>query len=196
MGRLPVITTLHALDKEQLVRILTEPKNALVKQYQKLLEYDMVDLEFEPEALEAAADKAIERGIGARGLRAVLEEVMTQVMYDVPSDPTIAKVTITAESVTEHAPPEIEHDPSRTQRPRLGGASLRAEQGGPRPRGTYPETPDPERRAGCGAAAGSPRFRLAFLPLREVNAMRKYHCDHAGSGPAGADGFPQYAAPL
>ena len=72
VGRLPVITTLNALDKDQLVRILTEPKNALVKQYQKLLEYDMVDLEFEPQALEAAADKAIERGIGARGLRAVL----------------------------------------------------------------------------------------------------------------------------
>ena len=112
------------------MRILTEPKNALVKQYQKLLEYDMVDLEFEPSALEEAAEKAIERGIGARGLRAVLEEVMTQIMYDVPSDPTIAKVTITAESVRDHQPPAIEYDPDRTQRPRLGGASLRAEKGG------------------------------------------------------------------
>ena len=130
VGRLPVITTLNALDKDQLVRILTEPKNALVKQYQKLLEYDMVDLEFEPQALEAAADKAIERGIGARGLRAVLEEVMTQVMYDVPSDPTISKVTITAESVKDHKAPAIEHNPERTQRPRLGSASLRAEKGG------------------------------------------------------------------
>ncbi|MBS5135944.1 MAG: ATP-dependent Clp protease ATP-binding subunit ClpX [Oscillospiraceae bacterium] len=130
VGRLPVITALQALNKEQLVQILTEPKNALVKQYQKLLEYDMVDLEFRPEALEAAADKAIARGIGARGLRAVLEEVMTQVMYDVPSDPTIAKVTITAESVRDHVPPAVEHDPERTERPRLGSAELRAEQGG------------------------------------------------------------------
>ncbi|MGN8874400.1 ATP-dependent Clp protease ATP-binding subunit ClpX [Pseudoflavonifractor sp. HCP28S3_F10] len=130
VGRLPVITALQALNKEQLVRILTEPKNALVRQYQKLLEYDMVDLEFQPEALEAAADKAIERGIGARGLRAVLEEVMTQVMYDVPSDPTISKVTITDESVRDRVPPVIEHDPDRTERPRLGSAALRSEQGG------------------------------------------------------------------
>ena len=90
----------------------------------------MVDLEFQPEALEAAADKAIERGIGSRGLRAVLEEVMTQVMYDVPSDPTISKVTITDESVRDHVPPAIEHDPDRTERPRLGSAALRSEQGG------------------------------------------------------------------
>ncbi len=130
VGRLPVITALQALSREQLVQILTEPKNALVKQYRKLLEYDMVDLEFQPKALEAAADKAIERGIGARGLRAVLEEVMTQVMYDVPSDPTISKVTITEESVRDHVPPTVEHDPERTERPRLGGAGLRAEQGG------------------------------------------------------------------
>ncbi len=135
VGRLPVLTTLNALNKEQLVRILTEPKNALVKQYQKLLEYDMVDLDFEPGALEQAAEKAIERGIGARGLRAVLEEVMTQVMYDVPSDPTIARVTITTESIRDHVPPEVEHDPSRTERPRLGSAALRAEQGGAAPRG-------------------------------------------------------------
>ena len=135
VGRLPVITTLNALDKDQLVRILTEPKNALVKQYQKLLEYDMVDLTFDTAALEAAADKAIERGIGARGLRAVLEEVMTQVMYDVPSDPTITKVTITAESVKDHAAPTVEHDPERTNRPRLGGASLHAEHGGKAPKG-------------------------------------------------------------
>ena len=135
VGRLPIITALKALDKEQLVQILTQPKNALVKQYQKLMEYDMVDLEFEPAALEAAADKAIEREIGARGLRAVLEEVMTQVMYDVPSGPTIAKVTITAESVRDHVPPQVEHDPKRTERPRLGGAALRSEQGGTPARG-------------------------------------------------------------
>lgn len=130
VGRLPVITALQSLNKEQLVRILTEPKNALVKQYVKLMEYDNVDLTFDPTALEAAADKAIERGIGARGLRAVLEEVMTQVMYDVPSDPTIAKVNITEESVKERTMPTIEHDPERKERPRLGSASLRSEKGG------------------------------------------------------------------
>ena len=135
VGRLPVITTLNALDKGQLVRILTEPKNALVKQYQKLLEYDMVELDFDTQALEAAADRAIERGIGARGLRAVLEEVMTPLMYEVPSDPTITRVTITAESVKEHVSPAGEHDPDRTQRPRLGGAALHAEQGGVSPKG-------------------------------------------------------------
>ncbi|MEO2777348.1 ATP-dependent Clp protease ATP-binding subunit ClpX, partial [Flavonifractor plautii] len=135
VGRLPVITTLNALDKGQLVRILTEPKNALVKQYQKLLEYDMVELDFDTQALEAAADRAIERGIGARGLRAVLEEVMTPLMYEVPSDPTITRVTITAESVKEHVSPAVEHDPDRTQRPRLGGAALHAEQGGVSPKG-------------------------------------------------------------
>ena len=135
VGRLPVITALHALNREQLVRILTEPKNALVKQYEKLMEYDDVSLEFQPQALEAAADRAIERGIGARGLRAVLEEVMTQVMYDVPSDPTIAKVTITEESVKERKQPAVEHDPNRKERPRLGGAALRTEQGGLSPKG-------------------------------------------------------------
>ena len=135
VGRLPVITALQFLGKEQLVRILTEPKNALVKQYQKLLEYDDVDLEFQPEALSAAAEKAIERGIGARGLRAVLEEVMTQIMYEVPSDPTISKVIITPESVRDGARPEILRDAGRTARPHLGAASLRAEAGGLRPKG-------------------------------------------------------------
>lgn len=121
VGRLPVITALQSLNQEQLVRILTEPKNALVKQYKKLLEYDNVDLEFQPEALTAAAEKAIARGIGARGLRAVLEEVMTQVMYDVPSDASIARVVITPECVTERAHPEITRDSDRPARPRLGG---------------------------------------------------------------------------
>ena len=130
VGRLPVITALQSLGKEQLVRILTEPKNALVKQYQKLLEYDEVELEFQPEALTAVAEKAIERGIGARGLRAVLEEVMTQVMYDVPSDNAIAKVIITPACVTDRAQPELIRDPDRPARPRLGGAALRAEHGG------------------------------------------------------------------
>ena len=121
VGRLPVITTLESLGREEMIRILTEPKNALVKQYQKLLEYDQVELEFSRDALEAVADRAVERGIGARGLRAVLDEAMTSIMYDVPSDPT---------SVLEHSQPEIVRDPERRQRLRLGKATLRSEQGG------------------------------------------------------------------
>ena len=132
VGRLPVITALESLNREQLVRILTEPKNALVKQYKKLLEYDRVELEFQPEALEAVADKALARGIGARGLRAVLEETMSRIMYDVPSDPTISRVTITADSVEHHSQPLMEHDPDRQQapQPRLGTGSLQAADGG------------------------------------------------------------------
>ena len=117
VGRLPVLTTVHALNREQLVEILTKPKNALVKQYQKLLRYDDVDLEFQPEALEAAADAALERGIGARGLRAVLEGVMTQIMYDIPSQSDIVKVTVTPACVKEGASPILERDPKRVKRP-------------------------------------------------------------------------------
>ena len=125
IGRLPVITTLRALDRDQLVEILTKPKNALVKQYQKLLEYDHVDLEFQQEALEAAADKALERGIGARGLRAVLEATMTELMYEVPSDPTISKVIITADSVLQKGNPIVEHANARLDAPNqeAGGAA-------------------------------------------------------------------------
>ena len=130
VGRLPVITTLNALDKGQLVRILTEPKNALVKQYQKLLEYDMVELDFDTQALEAAADRAIERGIGARGLRAVLEEIMSPIMYDIPSDSAIVEVDITPESVKDGAEPVLIRDPNRPPRPHLGAAALRAQAGG------------------------------------------------------------------
>ena len=125
IGRLPVITTLRALDRDQLVEILTKPKNALVKQYQKLLEYDHVDLEFQQEALEAAADKALERGIGARGLRAVLEATMTELMYEVPSDPTISKVVVTPDSVLKKGKPIVEHDNARLDAPNqeAGGAA-------------------------------------------------------------------------
>ena len=130
VGRLPVITTLESLDREQMVQILTEPKNALVKQYRKLMSYDNVDLEFDQEALEAVADKAVERGIGARGLRAVLEEVMNQVMYDVPSDPAIAKVRITAPCVTEGAAPRLERDEARRSRRKIGRAAPRPQHGG------------------------------------------------------------------
>ena len=123
VGRLPVITTLESLDRDQMVKILTEPKNALVKQYRKLLDYDQVELEFTDEALRAVADLAVERNIGARGLRAILENTMTRVMYDVPSDPTIVKVTITAESVREGTQPEIIRDASRTARPVPGSGA-------------------------------------------------------------------------
>ena len=119
VGRLPVITALQSLNRDDLVRILSEPKNALVKQYQKLLEYDQVELVFEQGALEAIADDALARGIGARGLRAVVEDAMTQLMFDVPSDPTIAKVIITEECVRKHAQPLLEHDETRRDRARI-----------------------------------------------------------------------------
>ena len=95
VGRMPVITTLQDLKKEDLIRILTEPKNALTKQYEALLAMDHVKLEFQPEALEIIAQKAIERQIGARGLRAVMEQIMTRIMFTIPSDLTIKKVIIT-----------------------------------------------------------------------------------------------------
>lgn len=130
VGRLPIITTLESLDREQMVQILTEPKNALVKQYQKLMEYDDVELEFTQDALEAVADRAVERSIGARGLRAILEEIMTRIMYDVPSDPTIVKVTIHADCVTQGAQPEIQRDPNRVRREPMGQVAARSERGG------------------------------------------------------------------
>ena len=107
VGRLPVITTLDALTREDLVKILTQPKNALVKQYQKLFSYDDAELTFEPKALEAIADKAIERKIGARGLRAVMEGLLMNVMYDLPSDRTIDRVTITPGCVEGTEQPKI-----------------------------------------------------------------------------------------
>ena len=110
VGRLPVVASMNALRREDLVRILKEPKNALVKQYQKLMDYDDVELVFEEEALEAIADKAIERNIGARGLRAVMESLLTQIMFDIPSDPTITKVTITKACVEGEGEPLLEHD--------------------------------------------------------------------------------------
>jgi ATP-dependent Clp protease ATP-binding subunit ClpX len=107
VGRLPVITSVDALDHDALMQILTEPKNALTKQYQKLFELDGVELEFTPEALTAVAEQAIKRGTGARGLRAIMEEVLLTVMFDTPSRKDIARVIINAESVTEHAPPTL-----------------------------------------------------------------------------------------
>ncbi len=107
IGRLPVITPLSSLGRDDLVRILTEPKNALTKQYKALLAMDNVELVYEEDALGAIADKAIEMGIGARGLRSVTEKAMTRVMYEVPSDPSIKKVVITADCIRSGSDPQI-----------------------------------------------------------------------------------------
>src|SRR5215468_3175909 len=107
VGRLPVITSVHNLDRDALIQILTEPRNALVKQYRRLFELDGVDLEFTPDSLEAIADQANLRGTGARGLRAIMEEVLLSVMYEVPSNPNAARVLITREVVLENVNPTI-----------------------------------------------------------------------------------------
>ena len=107
VGRLPVIVTLDSLDEEAMIRILTEPRNALVKQYQKLFELDGVTLEFQPEALRAIAQEALKRKTGARGLRAILEEIMRNVMYEIPSRDNIAKCTIARETVVDRQEPII-----------------------------------------------------------------------------------------
>jgi ATP-dependent Clp protease ATP-binding subunit ClpX len=117
VGRLPVITSLQSLTKEDMVRILTEPKNALVKQYKKLFEFDGVDLEFQPQALEAIAQEALDRKVGARGLRSVMEGVMTDIMFEIPSDPSIQSVTITEESIVSHVAPEVQRDASKPRQP-------------------------------------------------------------------------------
>ena len=108
VGRLPILATLKELDRRALIDIMTKPKNALVKQYKKLFDIDNVKLEFEKEALEAIVDKAIERKTGARGLRAIMEDTMRDVMFEIPSNPKIVKCTITKATVDEKAKPEIE----------------------------------------------------------------------------------------
>ena len=110
IGRLPVVATLESLKRDDLVRILTEPKNAMTRQYQTLMSYDGVELSFEKEALEAIADKAVAMKIGARGLRSVVEGVMTDIMYRIPSDKTAKKVIVTAESVREGTSPLVLHE--------------------------------------------------------------------------------------
>lgn len=107
VGRIPVIAPLEALDRDAMIRILTEPKNALTKQYQKLLALDDKELRFEPEALDLIADLAVERGIGARGLRAVLEQIMTAIMYDAPSDPSIEKIIVTPDTIKSKKGPNV-----------------------------------------------------------------------------------------
>ncbi len=117
VGRMPVITTLKDLKKEDLMRILVEPKNALTKQYRRLLELDNVELEIQPSALEEIAQRAIDRQIGARGLRAIMEKIMTKIMYEIPSDLTIRKVIITPECA-KGGEPLILRDP---ENPRKSG---------------------------------------------------------------------------
>ena len=114
VGRLPVITSLEPLDKDALLKIMTEPKNSVVKQYQSLFAMDGAQLEFEREALEKIADKTIERKTGARGLRSIFEGILTKIMYDLPSNGTVEKVTVTADTV-EGGEPQLICDPTRKQ---------------------------------------------------------------------------------
>jgi ATP-dependent Clp protease ATP-binding subunit ClpX len=116
VGRLPAMVNLQSLDEDALVRILQEPKNALVKQYQKMFELEDVGLTFDTDALRAVARKAIERGTGARGLRAVLEELMRDVMFDLPSRDDVREVVITQESVNDTIPPLLVLHPEKTKR--------------------------------------------------------------------------------
>ena len=99
VGRLPVITTLDALDRDTLVRIMTEPKNSVIRQYEALFQMDGVKLTFEPEALTRIADRTIERKTGARGLRSILEQLLREPMFRIPSDPTVTEIVITADTV-------------------------------------------------------------------------------------------------
>ena len=115
VGRLPVITSLQNLQKEDLIRILKEPKNALCRQYEQLFSFDKVSCSQSDDALDAVAQKALDRKIGARGLRAVLEELMIPIMYEIPSDPDVEKVVITGECVRDGAQPQI----TRRNQPRL-----------------------------------------------------------------------------
>ena len=117
IGRLPIVATLRDLDKETLVKILQEPKNSLVKQYQKLFEIDGVELIFEREALEAIVDKAIERKTGARGLRSIIEEIMRDIMFDIPSNPNIEKCIITKGTVLGTEGPKIVEGKEDIKRP-------------------------------------------------------------------------------
>ena len=107
IGRLPIVATLQELDREALIEILKEPKNSLIKQYQKLFEIDGVELIFEEDALGAIVDKAIERKTGARGLRSIIEERMRDIMFDIPSNPNIEKCIITKQTILDNEAPDI-----------------------------------------------------------------------------------------
>ena len=117
VGRLPIITTLDSLDKKALVRILTEPKNSLVKQYQKIFNIDGVNLQFTDAALEAIAQKAIDRKTGARGLRSIMEETLTGLMFDIPSDETVEAVVIGEDCISGSGTPRVERNPLKKNVP-------------------------------------------------------------------------------
>ncbi len=119
VGRLPILVTLESLDKEALIQILTKPKNALVKQYKKLFELDDVKLEFDEKSLIAIAEEAISRQTGARGLRAIIEDIMNEIMYEIPSDNRITNVVITEEAIKEKKQPRIERVEEGKVRPTL-----------------------------------------------------------------------------
>ena len=119
VGRLPIVTTLKELDRESLIKIVTEPRNALVKQYKKLFELDNVELEFEKEALELIVDKAIERNTGARGLRSIIEEIMRDIMFEIPSNPKIEKCIITKETVLNKTKPTVVINENKERRTRI-----------------------------------------------------------------------------
>ncbi len=119
VGRLPILVTLESLDKEALIQILTKPKNALIKQYKKLFELDDVKLEFDDNSLTAIAQEAISRQTGARGLRAIIEDIMNEIMYEIPSDNRITKVTITEDSIKDKKEPIIERLEEGKVRPNL-----------------------------------------------------------------------------
>ena len=171
IGRLPVLTSVHNLDREALIAILTEPKNALVRQYRRLFELDGVDLEFSPEALEAIADQAILRGTGARGLRAILEEVLQSVMYDIPSRGDVA-------TVRHHArgrPGAREPDPRPARRGHAGaypGASRQDRLGGSGPRAGRADRSWPGIRPSswaCAVRRDSPPGPAAVHSAQAVN---------------------------
>ena len=122
VGRLPVVVTLESLDNAALVNILTEPRNALVKQYKKLFEIDNVELNFTDESLKAIADEAIKRKTGARGLRSIVEEIMTEIMFDIPSDESISKVVINDECINDKKSPEVIRVAEGEVRPQLKAA--------------------------------------------------------------------------
>jgi len=113
VGRMPVVTTLDALDVDALVRILREPKNAVLKQYQELFKLDTVELVFTDDALKAVAEKTLERGTGARGLRSVMEDLLTGLMFEIPSDPTVERITVTSDTVKKGERPEIVRNPDK-----------------------------------------------------------------------------------
>jgi ATP-dependent Clp protease ATP-binding subunit ClpX len=116
VGRLPVVVSLEALDEDALMRILVEPKNALTKQYKKLFELEDVGLTFDPESLRAVAHKALKRGTGARGLRSILETMMTDIMFDLPHREDVREIVITKEAITEGIAPLVVTERARTKR--------------------------------------------------------------------------------